>query len=110
MTVVAANPASLNVPRPRKYYKGTTVLNLFYDEFLPYRDAQRRLKMANEDLDDSDSDAPTVRRADYYSEEPIFPHLVNPDLWEELIYDFDVGAVIDLTAGDGAAAWAARAG
>ena len=34
--VVAAKfPASLNVPRPRKYYKGTTALNVLYDVPVP---------------------------------------------------------------------------
>ena len=43
--------------------------------------------------------------------EPVFYHSMSQHLWAELLYDFGVGAVIDLTAGDGAVAMAAlRAG
>ena len=59
---------------------------------------------------DDDDEPPAARRTDA-SVEPVFFHSVSSHLWGEILYDFQVGAVIDLTAGDGAVAMASlRAG
>ena len=61
-------------------------------------------------VDPDDDDEPPAHRTDA-TVEPVFFHTVSSSLWSEILYDFEVGAVIDLTAGDGAVAMAAiRAG
>ena len=123
--VAASFPASLNTPRPRKYYGGTTALNAICNVPVPSRDDQwclawgdKKLVMAGSMIPvggratgaDDDDDDPPARRTDA-TVEPVFFHSMSPHLWSELLYDFEVGAVIDLTAGDGAVAMAAlRAG
>ena len=58
-----------------------------------------------------DEDEPPAQARKDSTVEPVLFHSMSPHLWSELLYDFEVGAVIDLTAGDGAAALAAlRAG
>ena len=124
--VAQSFPASLNTPRPRKLYGGTTALNAICNVPVPLREEQWSLSWAEKKLvlagsmiavggraaggDDDDDDEPTVRRTDA-TVEPVFFHTVSPHLWTEVLYDLEVGAVIDLTAGDGAVAMAAlRAG
>ncbi len=59
---------------------------------------------------DDDDEPPAARRTDA-SVEPVFFHSASSLLWGEILYNFTVGAVIDLTAGDGAVAMASlRAG
>ena len=59
---------------------------------------------------DDDDEPPAARRTDA-SVEPVFFHSVSSHVWGEILYGFQVGAVIDLTAGDGAVAMASlRAG
>jgi len=124
LKVVAARfPSALNQPRPRKYYKGNTALNVLYDVPVPPREDQWQTTWlqkkgilasgfiavggkVNSNSEDLDDDEPPARRTDS-TREPVFFHSVTPYLWEELLHDFDIGAVIDLTAGDGAAALAA---
>jgi hypothetical protein len=126
--VAQSFPASLNTPRPRKYYSGTTALNAICNVPVPLRDEQWKLSWGEKKLvlagglipcggrapgtDDYDDDdePPAARRTDA-SVEPVFFHSVSSHLWGEILYDFQVGAVIDLTAGDGAVAMASlRAG
>jgi len=124
VTVVAASfPASLNTPRPRKLYGGTTALNTICNVPVPSRDDQwclncgvKQLVLAGRIIPvgscdpDDDNNEPPARRTDA-TMEPVLYHSMSPHLWAELLYDFGVGAVIDLTAGDGAVAMAAlRAG
>ena len=121
--VAASFPASLNTPRPRKLYGGTTALNTICNVPVPSRDDQwclncgvkqlvlagRILPVGSCDPDDDNNEPPTHRTD--ATMEPVLYHSMSPHLWAELLYDFGVGAVIDLTAGDGAVAMAAlRAG
>ena len=129
--VAGSFPASLNTPRARKHYKGTTALNVISDVPVPARDEQWCLTWAQkkEILAGSlipvggrvsssgnlgkwdDEDEPPAQARKDSTLEPVFFHSMSPHLWSELFYDFEVGVVIDLTAGDGAAALAAlRAG
>ena len=65
--------------------------------------------LGSDDYDD-DNEMPAARRTDA-SVEPVFFHSVSSHLWGEILYDFQLGAVIDLTAGYGAVAMASlRAG
>ena len=124
--VAASFPASLNTPRPRKFYGGTTALNAICNVPVPLRAEQWNMSWGEKKLilagsmipvggraagvDPDDDDEAPVRRTDA-TVEPVFFHTVSSSLWSEILYDFEVGAVIDLTAGDGAVAMAAiRAG
>jgi len=129
--VAGSFPASLNTPRPRKHYKGTTALNVISDVPVPPREEQwcltwaqkkdilagsqipagGRVSSSGNSFKCDDEDEPPARARKDPTVEPVFFHSMSPHLWSELLYDFVVGAVIDLTAGDGAAALAAlRAG
>jgi len=129
--VAGSFPASLNTPRPRKHYKGTTALNVISDVPVPARDEQwcltwaqkkeilagslipvgGRVSSSGNSFKCDDEDEPPAQARKDSTVEPVLFHSMSPHLWSELLYDFEVGAVIDLTAGDGAAALAAlRAG